>query len=139
MRLSDRIFLALIAGILALALWQGFLLDLFLIWLLPLGVAKVILDWYVNYLPHVGLPPHRFLGTRIITASWLRLLLLNHGYHAIHHLWPTIPWHEYVDRYQEKLDYLRDHDVPIEERLFGPRILHEAAAGDSNAHEFSEG
>ncbi len=127
MRFSDNFFLALIVAAYGFALWRGFLLDLVLIWFVPLVGAKIIMDWYVNYLPHVGLPPHRFLGTRIITAGWLTPLLLSHNYHAIHHLWPTIPWHGYMARYREKVDYLVEHDVPIEARLFAPRLRPELA------------
>jgi len=122
MRRSDTFFLALVAAAFGLALWQGFLLDLVLIWLLPLAAAKVILDWYVNYLPHVGLPPDRFRGTRIIAAPWLTPLILGHNYHAVHHLWPTIPWHSYVARFGEKLAYLRENHVPIEAHLFQRRL-----------------
>ena len=122
MRRSDNFLLAGVAGVYAFALWQGFLVDLLLIWFVPLVVAKMILDWYVNYLPHVGLPAHRFLGTRIITAAWLTPVVLSHNYHAIHHLWPTIPWHSYIARFKEKFDYLEAHEVPIEKHLFARRL-----------------
>jgi fatty acid desaturase len=75
------------------------------------------MDWYVNYLPHAGLPPHRFHGTRIIDVRWLTFALLSHNYHAIHHLWPAIPWHRYRATFTQKLDYLREHGVPIETRI----------------------
>jgi fatty acid desaturase len=47
---------------------------------------------------------------------------MGHNYHAVHHLWPTIPWHAYIARYKEKIDYLRENDVPIENRLIGGRL-----------------
>ncbi|MCS5636707.1 MAG: fatty acid desaturase [Myxococcota bacterium] len=121
MRCSDYFFLLLVAGAYGFALWHGFLLDLVLIWFLPLVAAKLILDAYVNYLPHVGLPADRFLGTRILHVGWLTPLVLAHNYHAVHHLWPTIPWHGYLARFREKFDYLEEQGVPIERRLFGPR------------------
>jgi ring-1,2-phenylacetyl-CoA epoxidase subunit PaaE len=122
MRLSDAFFLALVASVYVLAFFQGFLVDLVLLWLVPVVIGKVILDLYVNYLPHVGLPQDRFLGTRIIDTAWLTPLVLGHNYHAVHHLWPTIPWHGYLARYREKGDYLRENGVPIETRLFGRRL-----------------
>jgi beta-carotene hydroxylase len=122
MRLSDNFFMAFVAGLYLLAFTRGFLLELVLIWLVPVVIAKVILDLYVNYLPHVGLPQDRFLGTRIIDAEWLTPLVLGHNYHAVHHLWPSIPWHGYTARYREKGDYLRENGVPIETRLFGKRL-----------------
>jgi ring-1,2-phenylacetyl-CoA epoxidase subunit PaaE len=128
MRASDTFFVALVAGAYLFALSQGFLLDLILIWFVPLVGAKIIMDWYINYLPHVGLPSDRFLGTRIITARWLTPLVLSHNYHAVHHLWPTIPWHGYIARFRAKQDYLVANGVPIESRLFGPRLLPEGGA-----------
>jgi fatty acid desaturase len=121
MRLSDNIGLALLAGVWLLALVTGHFVDLLLVWFVPLVIAKLVMDWYVNYLPHVGLPPHRYLGTRVVDVRWLTPLVLNHNYHAIHHLWPGIPWHRYPATYRAKHDYLVDHDVPIEHRVFGGR------------------
>lgn len=118
---SDLSVLGIIVAIHVHALWQGYLLDLLLLWALPVVIAKWIMDWYINYLPHAGLPVDRFRGTRIVDAGWLTPLILCHNYHAIHHLWPGIPWHRYPAVYREKLDYLREHRVPIEQHVFGGR------------------
>ena len=96
------------------------------------------MDWYINYLPHVGLPPDRFLGTRIIYVHWLTPWVLCHNYHAIHHLWPTIPWHRYTDRFESKLDYLKEHRVPIETHLVGGRTF-PTLAPDPQSASGSEG
>ena len=121
MKVSDLFFLAVVVGAFLAALLAGVLFELVVAWLVPMALAKVVMDWYVNYLPHVGLPPDRFAGTRIIEASWLTPLILAHNYHAIHHLWPTIPWHGYIPRYDEKRDYLVENGVPIERRVFVAR------------------
>jgi fatty acid desaturase len=44
-----------------------------------------------------------------------------HNYHAIHHLWPTIPWHRYRAVFRRKLGYLQEHRVPIEHGVFQRR------------------
>jgi len=116
-RIADRVPLAVVASIYAIASWQGVFLDVVLLWFVPVVLSKLVMDWYVNYLPHVGLPPDRFRGTRIIDVPWLTVLLLGHNYHAVHHLWPKIPWHRYRSTYVQKLDYLREHGVPIETRV----------------------
>jgi fatty acid desaturase len=121
-RISDNSFLVVVLCTYGLAAWNGHGVDILLLWLGPAVIAKVIMDWYVNYLPHVGLPADRYLGTRILDVGWLTPLLLSHNYHAIHHLWPTIPWHRYLGRYREKRAYLEEHRVPIESRLFGRRL-----------------
>ena len=59
------------------------------------------------------------LGTRIIDVPWLTPLVLGHNYHAIHHLWPRIPWHRYPSTFTHKRSYLEEHGVPIEQRVPG--------------------
>jgi ring-1,2-phenylacetyl-CoA epoxidase subunit PaaE len=125
-RVSDYVSIAVVAGAYGIAIWQGWFQALFFAWLLPFAIAKVVMDWYVNYLPHVGLPPDRFKGTRIIDVRWLTPLVLSHNYHAIHHLWPTIPWHGYLARYRNRLGYLQEHGVPIERRVFVARAARTA-------------
>ncbi len=123
MRLSDRLVGLVLLCVWLVALATGHVLDLVLLWLVPFAVAKVIMDWYVNYLPHVGLPAHRYLGTRIVDVGWVTPLVLQHNYHAIHHLWPGIPWHRYLRTYADKRDFLVEKHVPIEHSVFGGRTL----------------
>jgi len=120
-RVGDLAIVLAIAGVYAAAFWHGVLLDVVLLWLVPVVVAKLVMDWYINYLPHVGLPPDRFLGTRVVDVPWLTPLVLGHNYHAVHHLWPHVPWHRYPAVFREKLEYLRSHGVPIEHRVFARR------------------
>jgi fatty acid desaturase len=118
---ADLAQLAAVAALYALAWRAGALVDLLLLWALPVAIAKLVMDWYINYLPHVGLPAHRFLGTRIVDVPWLTPLVLGHNYHAIHHLWPNLPWHRYRAVFRERLDWLQRHGVPIEHRVFERR------------------
>jgi len=133
MRISDLASVSLVAIIWIVALLQGFFVDLLLLWGLPFRAAKIVMDWYVSYLPHVGLPPARWLGTRIVDVAWLTPLVLAHNYHAIHHLWPSIPWHRYRRVYRERQNELRKRGVPIEHRVFGGRIFLDAASDPTRA------
>lgn len=119
-RLSDRATTVAAVAVYGVALWQGFLLDVLLLWFVPLVLAKVVMDWYINYLPHAGLPPDRFRGTRIVDVRWFTPLVLAHNYHAVHHLWPAIPWHRYPTTFREKRGYLEERAVPIETRVSTP-------------------
>ena len=116
-RLSDTATSALVFAVLVAATAEGRLLDFVILWLAPLVIAKLVMDWYINYLPHRGLPPDDFRGTRITAVEWLTPLVLNHNYHAVHHIWPTVPWHRYREIYRNKIDYLIRHGVPIEHRV----------------------
>jgi beta-carotene hydroxylase len=129
-RVSDYSTLALIASIYAVAFWYGIGFDLLFVWFGPLVFAKLVMDWYINYIPHAGLPPHRYKGTRILDIWWLTPLILGHNYHAIHHLWPDIPWYRYRGVFRQRLEHLRERGVPIESSIFGVR----AFAG-ANEHE----
>ena len=121
-RISDALGIGALIAVYGAAWWAGVLLDVVLLWFVPLVIAKLVMDWYINYVPHVGLPAHRFRGTRVLDVAWLTPLVLGHNYHAIHHLWPAIPWHRYRSVYREKLGYLRENGVPIEHRVLGHRF-----------------
>jgi fatty acid desaturase len=118
-KVSDLLTTVLVGSVFLAAAVSGRLLDFVVLWFAPVVIAKLVMDWYINYLPHRGLPPDRFAGTRIIAVAWFTPLVLNHNYHAIHHLWPTVPWHRYRQIYRKKLGYLKEHGVPIEQRVFG--------------------
>ena len=121
-RASDLLSLLAVAAIFAAAWRWGALADLLLLWGLPVAIAKVVMDWYINYLPHVGLPPDRYRGTRVVDVAWFTPLVLGHNYHAVHHLWPNIPWHRYRGVFRERQELLRSHGVPIEHRVFERRF-----------------
>jgi beta-carotene hydroxylase len=118
-RRSDLATTALVGSVYLAAFATGHAVDVLVLWFLPVVLAKLVMDWYVNYLPHRGLPPDKFLGTRIIDVPWFALLVLNHSHHAVHHLWPTVPWYRYRQIYQIKRSFLEQHGVPIERRVFG--------------------
>jgi fatty acid desaturase len=118
----DRASALAVPAIYGVAAWQGAFVDLVLLWFVPMIVSKILMDWYINYLPHVGLPPHRFRGTRIVDVRWLTVALVGHNYHAIHHLWPSISWHRYRATFLEKRAYLDENAVPIEHRVIRRRF-----------------
>jgi fatty acid desaturase len=116
-RLSDTLSTIFVGGVFVAALVTGHVLDWLVLWFAPVVVAKLVMDWYINYLPHRGLPPDRYLGTRVIDVAWFTPLVLCHNYHAVHHLWPTVPWHRYRQVYKKKYEHLVSHGVPIEHRI----------------------
>lgn len=129
-RLVDHLPLAVVGGTFAAALWTGAVLDLVLLWFVPFVISKLVMDWYINWLPHAGLPPDRYRGTRIVDVRWLTPLVLGHNYHAVHHLWPNLPWHRYKAVFKEREAQLRERGVPIEASAFR-WSSHELARRDS--------
>ena len=121
MKGSDTFFLLVVVAVWATAVGTGAFTALFFAWMLPFVIAKIVMDVYINYLPHVGLPPDRYRGTRVIDVAWLTPLVLAHNYHAIHHLWPAIPWHGYKARFEKRREYLLEKKVPIEKKVFAAR------------------
>ena len=88
-----------IAAIAALHAWAwraGRLADLLLYWTLPaqLGVAALAVTF--DYWPHR--PPTargRFRDTANILPAWLDPFFLCQNLHAVHHLFPQLPWYRY--------------------------------------------
>src|SRR3990172_997496 len=118
---ADASSLLAVAALYALAWRADAFGDLCLLWALPVEIATLVMDWNINYMPHVVLPAHRTRGTRIVDVPWLTPLVLGHNYHAIHHLWPNIPWYRYRGVFRERLDWLERNGVPIEHRVFERR------------------
>lgn len=113
----DRLVLLSIPAWFVLAWWAGVgWLPVFL-WLVPKLVAMWIHAWYVNWLPHRGLPSERFRDTRVFPLTWLNPWMLCHNYHGLHHAWQTVPWHRYPRAFREKRAYLEERGMPIRERL----------------------
>ncbi len=90
---------ATIAAIAALHAWAwraGHLLDLLLYWTLPAQLAVAALALTFDYWPH---RPHtargRFKDTANILPAWLDPLFLCQNLHAVHHLFPQLPWYRY--------------------------------------------
>lgn len=88
-----------IAAIVLLHAWawrSGHLLDLVLYWTVPAQLAVAALALTFDYWPH---RPHtgrgRFKDTANILPAWLDPFFLCQNLHAVHHLFPQLPWYRY--------------------------------------------
>lgn len=91
----------------------GFLYNLLLLWIFPRLLIFPIHAYYICYFPH-----HRggkgYQVSRIVSTNWLvRFLTVNQSYHGIHHLWPSIPWHQYGSVYKKKKGELVQKGVEV--------------------------
>ncbi len=88
--------IAAICGLHAWAWRAGYLLDLLLYWTLPAQLAVAALALTFDYWPH---RPHtargRFKDTANILPAWLDPIFLCQNLHAVHHLFPQLPWYRY--------------------------------------------
>lgn len=92
LRVQLAVTLALGAAVVLAFGWWALLLY----WVLPQLVGQVWLRMYL-LTEHTGLPQSRdgLANTRTTLTTWLmRLLMWNMPYHAEHHLYPFIPFHQ---------------------------------------------
>lgn len=105
--------IAVIVLLHCLALAAGHLTDLVLYWTLPAQLAVALLALTFDYWPH---RPHtergRFKDTANILPSWLDPLFLCQNLHAVHHLFPKLPWYRYREAHALIDAGLRREGVP---------------------------
>lgn len=106
-RLHYILMLAILVSIVLSQTYMAFLICC----LLPRLIILPIHVTYVCYLPHIGLPKDRQRGTRILSVGPLKYLIYFHNYHAVHHLWPNIPWYLYPAFYKKNFVYLKEYGV----------------------------
>lgn len=89
------------AGLVAVCVWQGWIVELLVLYLIPTRIAQFALAITFDYLPHV---PHnvkaednRFGATNNrIGAEWFfGPLCIGQNYHLSHHLYPGAPFYRY--------------------------------------------
>ncbi len=94
--------------------WRaGHLRDLLLCWTLPAQLAVAALALTFDYWPH---RPHtargRCLDTANLLPSWLDAFFLCQNLHAVHHLFPQLPWYRYREAHALLDAGLREAGVP---------------------------
>lgn len=81
---------------LALAVGLGHGRAVLTLWIGPVWLASGLLALAFDWLPHV---PHqrigRYVDTRAIDVRWLDTPLLGQNLHAVHHLYPRVPFYRY--------------------------------------------
>ncbi|UPT75354.1 MAG: fatty acid desaturase [Elusimicrobiota bacterium] len=104
---------ALILGLHAWAWAGGFLAEMLLYWTLPAQLAVAALALTFDYWPH---RPHtargRLRDTANILPAWLDPFFLCQNLHAVHHLFPQLPWYRYREAHAILDPGLRAAGVP---------------------------
>lgn len=99
------------------AIWLVFLISA--LWWLPGGGWLLLALWLAHVLQtlwlmceHTGLPHTGTILARTRTVesnAFARWWLWNMNYHAEHHAWPSIPWHQLPAAHREIADRLEAH------------------------------
>lgn len=94
-RVAAAVLVGVAAGLAGLA-FAGHGATVLLLWALPTALASGALAFAFDWLPHV---PHkrtgRYVDTRAVDVRALDVLLLGQNLHAVHHLYPRVPFFRY--------------------------------------------
>jgi beta-carotene hydroxylase len=98
------------AALSAAGLWA----EVLALWVLPSLVASGCLALALDWIPH---HPHeargRYVDTRVVLAPGLGPLLMAHHVHAVHHLYPRVPFYRYERLFHEIRSELEANGTPI--------------------------
>jgi len=112
----------LVAGIIGLACYYGFLGYIMNFWFSPALVVGLALGLFFDYLPHRPFRDRgRWTNARVYPSRIWNWLILGQNYHLIHHLWPSIPWYHYQRVYYLMQPTLTAHGSPQTLGLLEPK------------------
>lgn len=100
----------IVGGSSAAAIATGHVLELLVLYFLPIRLAIIWLGFAFDYLPHNGLvstpaeDPFKTTRNRLGLERLVAPLLLYQNYHLVHHLHPVVPFHRYIAVWRRKED-----------------------------------
>jgi fatty acid desaturase len=103
-----RIWLAIHAAVIAIALWAGSILPVLLIGPLP-SMYGAWLHVFFGFTQHGGLAEdvldHRLNSRSVLMNPVFRFLYWNMNYHVEHHMFPMVPYHRLPELHEELKPY----------------------------------
>jgi beta-carotene hydroxylase len=117
MKATDFVPYFLSFALVGYGIFTGKAFAFLVVWVIPSLVSVGFMVFCFDYLPH---RPHkdtcRYKSSVIrIVPGWIEAILMGQNYHLIHHLWPSIPWHQYRSAYELRKKALEN---------VGARIVH---------------
>lgn len=110
-------------GLLWAGIDKGYGPQLLMYWVIPSSSSHALLGFFFDFIPHhhdTATTPlqSRYHTTSILQTYWfiqpfLSLLLQYQDYHLVHHLYPTIPFYKYADKWIEKQEFLMAKQISI--------------------------
>jgi len=120
--LESLAFITVQVCLLSTAYEHGWMKFLLAYWIVPSTLSHALLAFFFDYIPHhhqTATPIQSRYHTTSILQTYqilqplLSLLLQYQDYHLIHHLYPTIPFYRYADKWREKQQFLMNKKVDI--------------------------
>lgn|GEM_PF-1073267 len=115
-RKTDFLHYIFTISLVSYGVWMGQALPLLLMWILPalLSIGFMVLCFdYLPHRPHKETTKHKASTIRLL-PKWMETLFMGQNLHLVHHLWPSIPWHQYRAAYDAKAEDLK---------LVGARVI----------------
>lgn len=98
--LTSMVTLATLALLVA-AVPAGLVLEWLLLWFLPTRLGILLLNIFFQWLPHHPFDrTERYHNTRISLWFGGTIALLQQNLHLMHHLWPSVPFYNYLKLYR---------------------------------------
>lgn len=92
------VYLAILFGF----AWNGYAIEVALLWWLPKIIGTGIIQYYLSWAPHhPGVEQGRYHDTRGFKSRLGNLVSMGMQYHIVHHLYPRIPLEKTPAAYRE--------------------------------------
>lgn len=83
------------------SIFTGHVVEWLCLWFIPTRIGILLLNIFFQWLPHYPFDQtERYLNTRISLWPGGTLLLLGQNLHLVHHLWPSVPFYNYMRLYR---------------------------------------
>ena len=107
---------------LAVSIPLGLFWPTMFLWLIPGRIGMLILVTILVWFPHYPYETtEQFGASRIAPFPGSTPIMMEHDYHLIHHLYPSVPWYRYKSVYKEIRPFLVANGAYMEGSSVTPR------------------
>lgn len=94
----------------------GHFIEFLLLWYVPSKIATLFAEILTGYLPHFPFKStEQFKHSRIIRFWGSGVLLFGHDHHALHHLFPRVPFFKYREVFEKVSPDLRKEGLIVDD------------------------
>jgi len=113
-------YLVAFGSIISVAVYIGFGFELLVLWLIPSRIGLCLVGFVFVFLPHypadISAKENKYQATTVRRGwEWLLTpLMVYQNYHLIHHLYPNVPFYNYIRVWRLKFDDIRAYEPAIQ-------------------------